>query len=433
MDTIFPGAIEMELAKNLGAGKVNMQLLLRAFRYRNYRLYFAGQGFSLLGTWMQTTALSWLVYRMTGSAMLLGVTGFVSQLPALLFTPFGGVLADRLDRRRLLLWTQVLAMFQATALAALVLAGVIAVWHIIALSFMLGLVNAFDVPARHSFLAEMIEDREDIGNAVALNSTMFHGSRLVGPALAGVLISAFGEGVCFAVNALSYLAVIAALAAMKIKSVERRHSGNAVRSELGEGLKYALASAPIRNVLLLVGLVSLAGMPYIVLMPVIARDILGGGPGTLGLLMATSGFGAFAGTIFLASRRDTAAFGKVIYGAVILFFAGIFAFAMSRSLWFSLLCLFVAGFGIVSQVAAGNAILQTIVDEDKRGRIMSLFNLAFLGMAPFGNLIAGGLASGIGVPATLIVCSVVCLAGSLRFAGRLRLQGVTTGGGGLWR
>ncbi len=417
----------MELAKNLETGKINIQLLLRAFRYRNYRLYFAGQGFSLLGTWMQTTALSWLVYRLTGSALLLGVTGFASQLPAMLFTSLAGVFADRLDRRRLLIWTQVLAMFQAAALAVLVLEGVITVWQIIALSFILGVINAFDVPARHSFLVEMVDDRDDIGNAVALNSSMFHGSRLVGPALAGLLISSFGEGICFVVNAVSYLAVIAALFAMRIKSVERRPSGNAVYSELKEGLKYALASAPIRNVLLLVGLVSLAGMPYLVLMPVIARDILGGGPGTLGLLMAASGFGAFAGTIFLATRRDSAAFGKVIHGAVILFFAGIFAFSLSRSFWFSLLCLFVAGFGIVSQVAAGNAILQMIVDEDKRGRIMSLFNLAFLGMAPFGNLLAGGLASGIGVPATLMLCSVVCLAGSLRFAGKLRFPDTLTG------
>jgi MFS family permease len=420
----------MELAKHLGADKVNSQLLLRAFRYRNFRLYFAGQGFSLLGTWMQNTALSWLVYRMTGSAMLLGITGFAAQIPSLLLTPLAGVFADRIDRRRLLLWTQILAMLQATVLAALVLAGAIAVWHIIVLSFILGMVNAFDVPARHSFLAEMVEDRDDIGNAVALNSSMFHGSRLVGPAIAGLLINSFGEGICFVVNALSYLAVIMALAAMRINASEKRHSGHAVYGELREGFSYAFASAPIRNVLLLVGLVSLAGMPYIVLMPVIARDILGGGPRTLGLLMATSGFGAFAGTIFLASRRDTAAFGKVIYGAVILFFAGIFAFSLSRSLWFSFICLFVAGFGIVSQIAAGNAILQTVVDEDKRGRIMSLFNLAFLGMAPFGNLLAGGLASGIGVPATLMLCSVLCLSGSLRIAGRLRLPGMLTGGRG---
>ena len=419
----------MELAKNLETGRMTCRLILRAFQYRNYRLYFVGQSLSLLGTWMQHTATSWLVYRLTGSALLLGITGFAGQFPSFLLTPVAGVFADRLDRRRILLITQVLAMVQALVLAALVLTDTARIWHIIALSFILGLVNAFDVPVRHSFVVDMVDNREDLGNAIALNSSMFHGARLVGPAVAGILIGHFGEGICFLLNALSFFAVIIALAAMRIKSKERRPAGKPVFRELREGLDYAFASAPIKYVLLLVGLVSLLGMPYTVLMPVFASDILGGGPQTLGFLMASSGLGAFAGTIFLAARRDGAGLERVIHFAAILFFLGLVAFALSKTLWFSAICLLVAGFGIVVQVAAGNTILQTIVDEDKRGRIMSLFNMAFLGMAPFGSLLAGGIANGIGVPATLLLCALVCLAGSLRIAGKLRSQKVSPGSG----
>ncbi len=410
----------MDLAKNIGEGRITLRLVLRAFQYRNYRLYFTGQGFSMLGTWMQHTAMIWLVYRLSGSALLLGLTGFASQLPSFVLTPVAGVFADRLERRRLLIWTQILAMFQAVAMAALVFTGVARVWQIIVLSFVLGMVNAFDVPARHSLVVDMVDDRDDIGNAVALNSSMFHGARLAGPALAGILISAFGEGICFILNAVSFLAVIVALMLMKIRPREIKPSGSPVLRELCDGLDYAFASTSIKNVLLLVGLVSLVGMPYMVLMPVFARDILGGGPQTLGFLLTSSGAGAFAGTLFLASRRNTEGLGRIVHGAAILFFFGIVAFSLSKTLWFSMLSLFVAGFGVLVQVASGNTILQTIVDEDKRGRIMSLFNMAFLGMAPFGNLIAGGMASGIGVPSTLLLCAVVCLAGSLRFAGKLR-------------
>ncbi|HET6421267.1 MAG TPA: MFS transporter [Geobacteraceae bacterium] len=414
------GAAQMELAKDLGEGRITLRLVLRAFRYRNYRLYFTGQGLSLFGTWMQHTAMSWLVYRLSGSALLLGLTGFAGQIPSFLLTPVAGVFADRVERRRLLLWTQVFAMLQATAMAALVITGEVRVWHIIALSFVLGTVNAFDIPARHSFVVDMVDNRDDIGNAIALNSSMFHGARLAGPAVAGLLIGSYGEGICFILNAVSFLAVIVALLAMKIRPREKRLPGSPVLRELFEGLDYAFASVPIKNVLLLVGLVSLAGMPYIVLMPVFARDILGGGPQTLGFLMASSGMGAFAGTLFLASRRNAQGLGKIVYGAAIIYFLGIVAFSLSKTLSLSMICLFAAGLGLVVQVASGNTILQTIVDEDKRGRVMSLFNMAFLGMAPFGNLLAGGMASGIGVPFTLLLCAVVCLAGSLRFAGKLK-------------
>jgi MFS family permease len=418
------GETGVELAKNLEIGRMTFRLILRAFQYRNYRLYFFGQTLSLTGTWMQYTAASWLVYRLTGSALLLGLTGFAGQIPSLLLTPVAGVFADRLERRSLLLFTQVLAMVQALVLAALVLTGTVRVWHIVGLSFILGLVNALDVPVRHSFVVDIVDNREDLGNAIALNSSMFHGTRLVGPALAGILISHYGEGSCFLLNALSFLAVIIALAAMRIKYRKRRSAANPVFRELLDGLEYAVASGPIKYILLLTGLVGLVGMSYTVLMPVFARVILGGGPETLGFLMASSGLGAFAGTIFLAARREAAGLERVIYGAAILFFAGLVALSLSRILWFSVICLLVAGFGIVVQVAACNTVLQIIVDEDKRGRIMSLFNMAFLGMAPFGSIIAGGVANGIGVPATLLLCSVVYLAGSLRLIGKLRLPTV---------
>jgi len=403
---------------------------MRAFQYRNYRLFFIGQSLSLLGTWMQHTAMSWLVYRLTGSALLLGITGFAGLIPSFLLTPVAGVFADRLDRRRLLIWTQMLAMVQALVLSGLVLTNTVKIWHIIALSVMLGVVNAFDVPVRHSFVVDIVDNRDDLGNAIALNSSMFHGARFVGPAVAGLLIGTLGEGACFFLNALSYVAVIIALVAMRIKSRDRKPGRNPILQELNEGLDYAFSSPPIKNVLLLIGLVSLVGMPYTVLMPVFARDILGGGPWTLGFLMASSGLGAFAGTLFLAALRDAAGLGRVIYAAAVLFFAGLVAFSLSETLWLSMMCLFIAGFGLVAQVASGNTILQTIVEEDKRGRIMSLFNMAFLGMAPFGNLLAGGLASGIGVPSTLLVCAVVCLAGSLKFAGKLRSLKVLPGSPG---
>jgi MFS family permease len=418
---IFIGETGVELAKNQETGRITFRLILRAFHYRNYRLYFFGQSLSLIGTWMQHTATAWLVYRLTGSALLLGVTGFAGQIPSFLLTPVAGVFADRLERRSLLLFTQILAMLQALVLAALVLTDTTRVWHIVALSFMLGLVNALDVPVRHSFVVDIVDNREDLGNAIAINSSMFHGSRLIGPAAAGILISHFGEGICFLLNALSFLAVIFALAAMRIKSRKKRPAANPVFRELRDGLDYAFASAPIKYILLLTGLVGLLGMSYTVLMPVFARDILGGGAQTLGFLMASSGLGAFAGTIFLAARREAEGLERVIYGAAILFFGGLVALSMSRILWFSVMCLLIAGFGIVVQVAACNTVLQTIVDEDKRGRIMSLFNMAFLGMAPFGSLLAGGVANGIGVSATLLLCAVIYLAGSLRIIGKLRL------------
>ncbi len=402
------------------AGKLgNLKLFLRALRYRNYRLFFIGQSISLIGTWMQQVAMSWLVYRLTGSALLLGVVGFTSQVPTFLVAPFAGVLADRWDRRRLLLFSQSLAMVQAFILAFFVLYGAIQVWHIITLSVFLGIVNGFDIPARQSFVVDIVESKEDLGNAIALNSSMVNGARLIGPSIAGVLIAVLGEGVCFLANGLSYLAVIACLMAMRTKPRPARGAKKPIHHELREGFSYALNFAPIRYLLLLLALVSLMGMPYNVLMPVFAKDILHGGPHTFGFLMTASGVGAFAGTMYLASRKSVIGLGRIIAIASGVFGAAVAAFSLSRSIWVSVLFLLMAGFGIMTQIASSNTILQTIVDDDKRGRVMSLFTMSFMGMTPFGSLIAGAMAGRIGAPNTLLLGGIACLAGSLFFASRL--------------
>ncbi len=390
--------------------------VLRALRSRNYRLYFAGQGISLVGTWIQTIALSWLVYSMTHSAFLLGLVGFSAQIATFLLVPFAGVVVDRLNRHRLIVATQTLFTLQAAALGALVLTGVIAVWHIVALSVVLGIVNAFDMPARQAFVVELIEDREDLPNAIALNSSMFNGARLVGPAVAGILIAAVGEGVCFLLNAASYLAVIAALLAMKVPprrgQGERRH----VLHELREGFVFTFGFVPTRAIILLLALASAAGMPYTTLMPIFAAQILHGGPSTLGFLAGAAGVGALAGAVALASRRTVLGLGRWIPLACATFGAALIAFSYSRSLPLSLLCLALVGLGMITHMASSNTILQTIVDDSKRGRVMSFYTMAFIGMAPFGSLLAGALASRIGAPRTVMLGGLVCLAGAAVFA-----------------
>ncbi|RII26690.1 MAG: MFS transporter [Geobacter sp.] len=397
-----------------------MKSLLRALRSRNYRLFMAGQSVSLVGTWMQQVAMSWLVYRLTGSAFLLGVVGFTSQIPTLLFAPVAGVLADRWDRRRLLIFTQALAMVQAGLLAAVVLSGIVQVWHIVLLSLLLGVVNAFDIPIRQSFLVEMVTYREDLGNAIALNSSMVNGARLIGPTIAGLLVASVGEGVCFILNSVSYLAVLVALVAMRIEPrppdpTKRRH----VFHELREGFAYAVGFGPIRSILMLVALVSLTGMPYTVLVPVFAKEVLHGGVHTFGFLMTAGGCGAFAGTVYLASRKSVLGLGRLIARAAILFAAGIAAFALSSNLFISMVSLAVAGFGAITLIASSNTILQTILEEDKRGRVMSFFTVAFIGIAPFGSLGAGTMAGVIGPRETLLLGAGCCLMGAALFARHL--------------
>ncbi len=393
--------------------------MIRALRHRNYRLFFAGQSLSLVGTWLTRVATGWLVYRLTDSPALLGVVGFASLAPTFLLTPLAGVLVDRWDRRRLLVITQVLSMAQSLVLAVLALSGLIAVWQIIALSLFQGCVNAFDMPARQAFLVEMVEDRADLSNAIALNSSMFNGARLIGPSLAGFLIATMGEGVCFLVDGVSYLAVIASLLAMTLKPRRTQLQPSPVLRGLVEGFRFAFGFTPIRAILLLTALTGFFGMPYTVLMPVFARDVLGGDAHSFGFLMSMVGLGALSGALYLASRRSVRGLGSLIPLSATLFGLGLIGFSVSRSEMLSYPLLFAAGFGMMVQTAAGNTILQTLVDDDKRGRVMSFYGTAFLGMTPFGALLAGALADRFGAPATILLDGLVMLAGAALFAAYL--------------
>lgn len=396
-------------------GFMDFRFIFRALRHRNYRLFFGGQTISLIGTWMQQIAMSWLVYRLTNSALLLGIVGFVGQIPTFLLTPLAGVIADRYNRHRILIATQALAMLQALVLSILVLTKSIAVWHILALSLFMGLVNSFDIPVRQAFTIEMIENKENLSNAIALNSSMVNVARLIGPSAAGIIIAVLGEGICFLLNAVSYVAVIVSLLAMRIVPRDIRPSSNHVWHDLKEGFIYAVNFTPIKTILILLSLVSLMGMPYQVLMPIFARDIFHGGPKTLGFLMAMSGVGALIGAIYLAGRKSVIGLGKIIAVASALFGSGIVVFSFSRVLWFSMLVICVASFAMMIQMAASNTVLQTIVEEDKRGRIMSFYTMAFMGMAPFGSLLAGGLAHKIGAPYTLAFGGICCIIGAFIF------------------
>jgi MFS family permease len=391
----------------------------RALKHRNYRLFFVGQGTSLIGTWITRVATSWMIYRLTGSAMLLGLIGFAAQIPTFFLAPFAGVLVDRWNRHRVLLVTQVLAMLQSAGLAALAFTGTVTVGRVAALSVLQGLINAFDMPARQAMVSEMVEARADLANAIALNSTMVNLARLVGPSIAGVLLAAFGEGWCFALDALSYLAVLASLLAMRLERrtlpVTRKH----VLAELADGFRYVAGFKPIRSILLLLGLVSLTGVPYVVLMPIFAARVLGGGPHALGLLMGASGLGAVVGALWLASRPSVLGLGRILVIAGTAFGAGLVGFSCSRWMWLSLPLLVVTGAGMMVQMAASNTLVQTLVDEDKRGRVMSFYAVAFFGMAPFGSLAAGWLGDRIGAPATVLAGGVATLVAVALFAREL--------------
>ena len=397
----------------------NWGFAVRALRSRNYRLFFAGQTVSLIGTWMTRIATSWLVYRLTDSAVLLGLVSFAGQIPMFFLAPLAGVWVDRWDRHRVLVWTQALSMIQSLALAGLTLAGIINIWEIILLSLTQGLINAFDMPARQAFVIQMVEKREDLGNAIALNSSMVNGTRLIGPAIAGVIIAAVGEGYCFLIDGISYIAVIISLLMMRITINQVRARARHVGQELYEGWRYVVESVPIRSILLLLGLVSLVGFPYSVLMPIFASDVLHGGAHTLGFLMAGSGVGALASAISLTLRKSVLGLGRIIAISSAVFGASLIGFALSRELWLSLLLVPFTGFGMMQQMAASNTILQTIVHDEKRGRVMAFYGMAFLGMAPFGSLLAGFLAARIGAPNTVTICGALCLAGTVWFAKQL--------------
>ena len=369
---------------------------------------------------MTRLATSWLVYRLTGSAILLGVVGFAGQIPTFLLAPFAGVWIDRLNRRNVLLVTQILAMLQSMALAVLTLTHHINIHEIIWLSAFQGAINAFDMPGRQTFLVEMVEDKRDLGNAIAMNSSMVNLARLVGPSLAGAVIAVSGEGDCFLIDGLSYLAVIASLLAMRLKPAVIKRTADSVITQLKEGWSYVSGFVPIRTILLLFALVSLMGWPFTVLMPIFAGTILRGGPHTLGFLMGAVGIGALISAISLAVRRTVLGLGKMIPISTAAFGLGLIVFGTSRVLWLSLLMMFVCGFGMMQQMAASNTIIQTIVEESKRGRVMSFFTVAFVGMAPFGSLLAGALAHAIGAPRTVMLSGAFCLAGAAWFTTQLR-------------
>ena len=396
-----------------------IKIIFRSLQYRNYRLFFSGQSISLIGTWMQRIAMPWLVYHMTGSAFLLGVVSFAGQIPTLLLAPVAGVITDRFNRYKVLLITQIVSLVQALILAILTLAGVIEIWHLVSLSIALGCINAFDMPARHSFVVDMVEKKEDIGNAIALNSLMFNGARLIGPSLAGLLLATAGEGICFLINAVSYIFVITSLFMMHVQKREVQRKESHVFKDLKEGFNYTFGFAPIKHLLLLLGLVSLMGSSYQVLMPVYAKEILHGGSQTFGFMMGAAGLGALLGAIYLASRETLLKLGRLIPIAAALFGLSLVILAFSRFFMLSAVVLVFAGTGMMLHTAASNTILQTITDDDKRGRVMSFYTLAIVGTAPFGSLLAGTLANLIGTPATIFIGGTACFTGALIFLKKL--------------
>ncbi|MEI7524022.1 MAG: MFS transporter [Mariniphaga sp.] len=391
----------------------------RSLKYRNYRLFFAGQSISLIGTWIQRIAMPWLVYDLTKSVLLLGIVGFVGQVPTFLLSPFAGVLTDRWNRYHILITTQVLAMLQASILTWLVLTRSVEVWQIILLSGLLGCINAFDIPARQSFVIKMVEKREDLGNAIALNSSIVNGARLLGPSVAGILIATTGEGICFLINSLSYIFVIWSLLLMKVTPHQKKYDSQPVLKEFREGFSYTFRFLPIRYTILLLALVSLMGMPYTVLMPVFAKEILHGGSHTFGFLIGASGLGALSGALFLASQKNVIGIVKIIPVATLIFGGGLVLFSFSRFFALSLLLMVVTGLGMMLQMASSNTMLQTIVHDNMRGRVMSFYTMAFMGTAPFGSLLAGYSAKIIGVPNTILIGGICCIFGALIFIRKL--------------
>jgi MFS family permease len=391
---------------------------LRALRHRNFRLFFGGQLASLIGTWMQNIAQSWLVYRLTDSSLLLGAVGFAGQIPVFLIAPIGGATADRHDRHRLVIATQVTSMLLAFVLAGLTLSGKVQVWHIFVLAALLGTVNSFDIPARQSFLVDMV-GKADLMNAIALNSAMFNGARIVGPAIAGVLVASIGEGWCFFVNAVSYIAVIVGLLVMRVDTPRKLAAAGPPLQHIIEGFRFVKRTRPILALLSLLGLVSLAAMPYSVLMPVFADRVLHGGARGLGILMGATGVGALLGALTLASRSRLRGLGLLIACSCGGFGAFLILFSLSRHFWLSTALLVPVGFCMMLEMSASNTLIQAIVPDDLRGRVMAVYSMMFMGMAPFGALMAGALADRIGAPITVALGAIACVGGAILFGMRL--------------
>ncbi|MGO9776684.1 MAG: MFS transporter [Terracidiphilus sp.] len=417
MDPAMPGDVaEAGLKAEPRAG---VSHAWRALRHRNFRLFFGGQTISLIGTWMTRVATGWLVYRLTGSALLLGTVSFAGQIPSFLLAPFAGVWVDRLDRRQVLVWTQTLSMVQALALAALTLSGHITIPLLLVLSVMQGCINAFDMPGRQSFMVKMVDDKRDLQNAIAINSSMVNVARLIGPSLAGMLIAVSSEGWCFLIDGISYIAVIASLLLMRLQAPVVKRAAASMLTELQAGWTYVTEFLPIRTILMLFALVSLMGMPFVVLMPVFAKTVLGGGPHTLGFLMGAMGLGALLSALSLAARKHVRGLVKMIPIAAAVFGAGLVGLGLSHWFWLSMAMVFIAGMGMMQGMAASNTVIQTIVTDDKRGRVMSYYTMAFMGMAPFGSLLAGTMATAVGAPRTVMMTGSVVLLGAAWFATRL--------------
>jgi MFS family permease len=393
--------------------------IFRSLKYRNYRLFFSGQSISLIGTWMQRIAMPWLVYHLTGSPFMLGLVSFGGQIPTFLLAPLAGVITDKFNKYRVLLITQIVFLVQALVLAILTLSGVIHIWHIVILSIVLGCINAFDVPSRQSFVVEMVERKEDLGNAIALNSMMFNGARIIGPSIAGLILATAGEGMCFLINAVSFIFVIGSLLMMRIKPSGVKKSQGELLKDLKAGMNYVTGYAPIKHLLILLSIVSLMGASYQVLMPVFAKEVLHGGSGTFGFLMGAAGLGALAGALYLASRETVIKLGRIIPAAATLFGLSLVVLSFTSFPPVSILLMVFVGLGMMLNTASINTILQTITEDDKRGRVMSFYTMAIMGTAPFGSLIAGTLAKWVGTPETILIGGVSIMAGAFLFYRKL--------------
>jgi MFS family permease len=388
----------------------------RALRHRNFRLFFAGQGISVIGTWLTRFATAWMAYRLTGSPLILGLVGFFSQAPTSVIAPLAGVLVDRWDRHRTILVTQIAAMVQSAALAAFALTGTMTVWHLIVLGAVQAVINGFDMPARQSFLGQMIDDRADLPNAIALNSSMVNCARLVGPVVAAVLVGLWGEGVCFAIDAASYVAVIASLLMIRVDKRPAPARRGHVLAELADGLRYVWSLPLVRAVLLLLAASSVLAGAYGTLLPVVAATTLRGGPHTLGILMGAAGCGALFGALYLASRSSVLGLATLIKRCALSLGAGMIALELATSMWLAVPLLFAIGMAMMMQLAATNTLLQTLVDDKMLGRVISLYAVAFFGGAPVGALLEGTLASQVGAIHTFAIAGALCLASGLVFA-----------------
>jgi MFS family permease len=416
---------EEQALKRADARGITLPATLRSLRHRNFQLFFGGQLISLIGTWMQSMAQAWLVYRLTGSSLLLGSVGFASQFPVFLVAPLGGIVADRYNRQRVVICTQIASMILALALAFLTLTGRVHVWHIFVLAALLGVVNAFDIPGRQAFLVDMV-GKEDLMNAIALNSSMFNGARIVGPAIAGILVAKLGEGWCFFGNGVSYIAVIVGLMMMRVQGPAHRASPASPWAHTIEGFRFVRQTAPIRAILLLLGLVSLVAMPYTILMPIFADKILHGGARGLGILMGATGVGALLGALTLAARSGVQGLGRWVALSCGGFGVSLILFSLSRNFWLSTILLLPVGFGMMLQMSSSNTLIQAMVPDQLRGRVMAVYSMMFMGVAPFGAFLGGALADRLGAPLTVSMGAVACIGGASLFGlqlPKIRVEG----------